>query len=79
MAPKHEAARVVAEAGSDRTDPASGIEAGLAAALREVTLQLDAPGLGSSKRMRLLQRQAELGDLRDERALRARRRLAARP
>ena len=68
MAPQHQADRVVAE----------GVDAGVAAALREVGQQLAAPGLDGGERMRLLQRQAELGDLRDERALRARRRLGAR-
>jgi hypothetical protein len=77
MAPHHEAARAVAEAGWDEVDPAADLEAGLAEALREVTLKLDATRPGG-ERMRLLQRQAELGDLRDELALRARRRLAMR-
>lgn len=48
-------------------------EAGLTTAMREVTAQLDAPGLATGDRMRLLQRQAELGDLRDELAVRRRR------
>jgi len=78
MAPHHEADRTVAHAGSDRSGQATGVEASLAAAFRDVTLKLDAPGVGGSERKRLLQRQAELGDLRDERALRARRRLGAR-
>lgn len=54
----------------------STVEAGLADAMREVTGRLDAPGLEGRERMRLLQRQAELGDLRDELELRARRRQA---
>jgi hypothetical protein len=48
-------------------------EAGLNAAMTEVATQLDDPRLVAGDRMRLLQRQAELGDLRDEMALRARR------
>jgi hypothetical protein len=68
MAPQHQADRAVAD----------GVDAGLAAALREVGRQLAAPGVGGGERMRLLQRQAELGDLRDERALRARRRSGTR-
>jgi hypothetical protein len=64
MAPKQ-------ESGTD------AVEVGLAEALRKVAGQLDAPGLDSGDRKRLLQRQAELGDLRDELALRARRRLPA--
>jgi hypothetical protein len=48
-------------------------EAGLTTAMREVTAQLDTPGLATGERMRLLQRQAELGDLRDELAVRRRR------
>jgi hypothetical protein len=50
----------------------------LAGALREVGERLDAPGLSSPDRIRLLQRQAELGDLRDELDLRARRRTGER-
>jgi hypothetical protein len=46
----------------------------LTEALGEVTTRLDAPGLVGGERMRLLQRQAELGDLRDELAQRERRR-----
>lgn len=61
----------------DAPDPSAGVEAGVVSALRDVTAKLDAPGLGSRERIRLLQRQAELGDLRDELELRARRRLAA--
>jgi hypothetical protein len=68
MAPQHQAGRVVAE----------GVDVALAAALREVGMQLAVSGLDGGERMRLLQRQAELGDLRDERALRARRRSGAR-
>src|SRR4051794_3551676 len=45
----------------------------LANALEEVGVRLDAPGLSFAERKVLLQRQAELGDLRDEVALRARR------
>lgn len=78
MAPHQQAARAAVETASDGTDPATGVETGLAAALHEVATQLDAPGLAGNLRMRLLQRQAELGDLRDELELRARRRLAAR-
>jgi hypothetical protein len=48
-------------------------EVGLTEALREVATQLDTPGLDGGERMRLLQRQAELGDLRDELAARRRR------
>jgi hypothetical protein len=77
MAPYQQAA-AVAEAGSDAADPATGVEDRLAVALLEVSKQLDAPGLPGDQRMRLLQRQAELGDLRDELELRTRRRLAAR-
>jgi hypothetical protein len=68
MAPQHQADRVAAD----------GVDAGLVTALREVGEELAVPGLDGRRRMRLLQRQAELGDLRDERALRARRRLGAR-
>jgi hypothetical protein len=68
MAPQHQADRVVAD----------GVDPSLTAALREVGQLLAVPGLEGGKRKRLLQRQAELGDLRDERALRARRRLSAR-
>jgi hypothetical protein len=50
----------------------------LAAALREVSAQLRAPGLKNPDRMVLLQRQAELGDLRDALELRARRAAPAR-
>jgi len=48
--------------------------AALAQALEDVADRLDAPGVSSSDRVKLLLRQAELGDLRDELALRARRR-----
>jgi hypothetical protein len=41
--------------------------------LRDVTDRLDAPDLSRTERMKLLQRQAALGDLRDELDLRARR------
>lgn len=74
-----QAARAAAEARSATTDPAVGVVTGLATALHDVAIQLDAPGLAGAQRMRLLQRQAELGDLRDELELRTRRRLAARP
>lgn len=67
MAPQDQAGRAVVE----------GVDAALAAALREVGMQLDVAGLERAERRRLLQRQAELGDLRDERALRARRRAGA--
>ena len=55
------------------------LRANLAGALAEVGERLSAHGLGSDERMALLQRQAELGDLRDEIALRDRRRASARP
>jgi hypothetical protein len=45
----------------------------LGRALDDVAARLDVPGLPAAERHRLLQRQAELGDLRDELALRARR------
>jgi len=48
-------------------------EVGLTEAMRDVSTKLDAPGLVNGERMRLLQRQAELGDLRDELAVRRRR------
>jgi hypothetical protein len=47
--------------------------------LDDVNRRLDAPDLPASKRIALLQRQAELGDLRDELALRNRRRTAPSP
>jgi hypothetical protein len=46
----------------------------IAGALEDVGKRLDASGLSSPERMRLLERQAALGDLRDELALQARRR-----
>lgn len=49
----------------------------LAEALADVSTKLDAPGLDGGVRKRLLQRQAELGDLRDELAVRARRQATA--
>jgi hypothetical protein len=52
----------------------ANVEVGLQDALRDVRGRLDTPGLDNGERMRLLQRQAELGDLRDELAQRARRR-----
>jgi hypothetical protein len=67
MAPKQQTA---AAATASRLTNA---ETGLTEALREVNTQLDAHGLPGDERMRLLQRQAELGDLRDELALRRRR------
>jgi hypothetical protein len=57
----------------------AGLRSNLALALDDVDERLSAPGLGRDERMTLLQRQAELGDLRDEIALRDRRRAAARP
>lgn len=48
-------------------------EVGLSEAMHDVSAKLDAPGLVTGERMRLLQRQAELGDLRDELAVRRRR------
>ena len=45
----------------------------LAEALTDVSVKLDDHGLDSRSRKLLLQRQAELGDLRDELAVRARR------
>lgn len=51
----------------------------VAGALQDVARRLEAPDLPSRDRMRLLERQAELGDLRDELALRARRRAADGP
>ena len=60
-------------------DPGNaGRQGDLAAALRDVAERLDAPGLSSTDRMTLLQRQAELGDLRDELEVRARRRAGER-
>jgi hypothetical protein len=56
-----------------------GLRTSLVVALHDVGQRLDAPGLPRSQRMALLQRQAELGDLRDELALRDRRRATARP
>jgi hypothetical protein len=50
------------------------IEMTLTEALADVSTRLDAPSLEGSVRKRLLQRQAELGDLRDDLAARARRR-----
>jgi hypothetical protein len=82
--PPHQqvAAGPVAESGSgartDGTDLAAGASEGLAEALRDVARRLDGRALTHGERMRLLQRQAELGDLRDELALRARRRQGAR-
>jgi hypothetical protein len=70
MASKQQAAGTAARAGSG----GANVEAGLQDALRDVRGRLDKPGLATGERMRLLQRQAELGDLRDELALRARRR-----
>jgi hypothetical protein len=49
----------------------------LAEALADVSTKLDAHGLEGGVRNRLLQRQAELGDLRDELAIRARRQAIA--
>ena len=69
MAPKHNTARPATEARN---------AVSLTEALGEVTIRLDAPGLAGGERMRLLQRQAELGDLRDELAQRERRRAAPR-
>ncbi|MBI5106949.1 MAG: hypothetical protein HZB46_18540 [Solirubrobacterales bacterium] len=57
----------------------AGPRTNLAAALADVGERLSAPGLGRDERMALLQRQAELGDLRDAIALRDRRRAIARP
>jgi hypothetical protein len=65
-----------------RTDDSSGhagLRANLAVALEDVGARLSAPGLDRDERMALLQRQAELGDLRDEIALRDRRRAMSRP
>jgi hypothetical protein len=59
-------------------DNNDGRRGGLTDALRDVAERLDAPGLASTDRMKLLQRQAELGDLRDELELRARRRVGER-
>jgi hypothetical protein len=73
MAPKHDAARPATEARRRaRAQPGSAVS--LTEALGEVTTKLDAAGLAGGERMRLLQRQAELGDLRDELAQRERRR-----
>ncbi|WP_445149855.1 hypothetical protein [Baekduia sp. Peel2402] len=49
----------------------------LAEALTDVSVKLDDPGLDARSRKLLLQRQAELGDLRDELAVRARRQAIA--
>ena len=57
----------------------AGLRAKLSVALDDVGKRLSAPGLGRDERMALLQRQAEFGDLRDEIALRDRRRAVARP
>jgi hypothetical protein len=82
MPPYQQAAAPAAEAGSgprpDGTELAAGAAEGLAEALRDVGRRLEERALTHGERMRLLQRQAELGDLRDELALRARRRQGAR-
>jgi hypothetical protein len=49
-----------------RADLEAGIPEALAEALRDVMARLDAPELERAERNRLLVRQAELGDLRDE-------------
>jgi hypothetical protein len=67
MAPQQD---TVATATGSRLDNA---EAGLTQAMDEVATRLDAPGLATGERMQLLQRQAELGDLRDDLAVRRRR------
>jgi hypothetical protein len=60
-------------------DKNAGLRANLALALDDVVERLSTPDLGREERMALLQRQAELGDLRDEIALRDRRRAAMPP
>lgn len=70
-------ARHRAAAGDSAQDASLRTE--LSVALQDVSERLSAPGIGSEERMALLQRQAELGDLRDEIALRERRRTVARP
>lgn len=52
---------------------APAVEMTLEEALADVSTRLDAPGLEGPTRNRLLQRQAELGDLRDELEVRSRR------
>jgi hypothetical protein len=64
---------------ADDSGKDAGLRANLSVALDDVGERLSAPGLGQDERMALLQRQAELGDLRDELALRDRRRAATRP
>jgi hypothetical protein len=51
----------------------SGTRAQILAKMETVARQLDAPNLSRPQRMALLRRQAELGDLRDALAERARR------
>jgi hypothetical protein len=57
----------------------AGLRANLSVALDDVGERLSKPGLDRDERIALLQRQAELGDLRDEIALRDRRRAATGP
>ena len=79
MAPYQVGRRVPDAAGLTGSAHTADVEAGVVAALHEVSAQLDGPCVTGDRRMRLLQRQAELGDLRDELELRERRRLGARP
>ena len=64
---------------ADGTHKDAALRADLSVALDDVGERLSAPDLGQEQRMALLQRQAELGDLRDEITLRQRRRAATPP
>jgi hypothetical protein len=77
MSLDHHEAHVAAEARNVPED--AGLRTSISVALDDVGQRLDAPDLQRNQRMALLQRQAELGDLRDELALRDRRRAAERP
>jgi hypothetical protein len=65
------AADRAADQGSAAASPAAGVS--LDEALADVATQLDGANLDRDARNRLLHRQAQLGDLRDEVALRVRR------
>jgi hypothetical protein len=73
MAPQHDEQRRSSK--GRRAGAGAPAAVSLTEALGKVTTRLDAPGLVGGERMRLLQRQAELGDLRDELAQRERRRM----
>jgi hypothetical protein len=64
---------------ADDSTEGAGLRANLSGALHDVSERLSAPSIGRDERMALLQRQAELGDLRDEIELRDRRRATTRP